>query len=171
MELLRYPDLRLRIANERLQTYGPQEAEKVAQMFRIMAEADGIALAAPQVGWNVRLFILSVPDPKSGEAVQKVIWNPRLETMGPKIRMPEGCISFPGVRAEIERWTRARLTGMSPEGWIDMILDGLFAQAAQHELDHLDSILIIDRMTSSDYKANAAIIEALERTVRERTRV
>jgi peptide deformylase len=64
--------------------------------------------------------------------------------------MMEGCLSFPKIFAPVPRWTHARLTGKTPDGPIDEIFTGLAAQAVQHEMDHLDGILFIEKMSPAD---------------------
>lgn len=159
MELVTYPSNYLVAKNRPIDKYTPEIAAQVEQMWKVMHETDGVGLAAPQVGWNVRLFILGVP--QNGEMIHRVIWNPKVETFGEQALMKEGCLSFPGIRAEIKRWTHARVLGQTPEGSIDEMLFGLAAQAAQHEADHLDGLLFIERMTPADRQKNEAALRAL----------
>jgi peptide deformylase len=159
MEIVIYPSDYLVTRNKKIEAYTPEIASFVEEMFRVMEKSDGVGLAAPQVGWNVRLFILGIPD--QGEMVKRVIWNPEIATYGEQIPTPEGCLSFPDIRAEIPRWTRARLVGQTPEGPLDLILSGFPAQAAQHEMDHLEGVLFIERMLPADRQRNDAAIRAL----------
>jgi peptide deformylase len=160
MELVVYPSDYLVAHNQKIDVYTPDIKARVSQMWEVMEKSDGVGLAAPQVGWNVQLFILGVPD-RSGEMIHRVVWNPRVETFGDQVPMFEGCLSFPGIRAQIKRWTHARLVGMTPEGPLDETLFGLAAQAAQHEADHLDGLLFIERMTSADRQKAEPILRAL----------
>lgn len=169
MELSIYPSSYLVAKNQPIEKYSDEVKEKVAEMWKVMASADGIGLAAPQVGWNVRLFILGVPGPNDGEVVHRVVWNPQIENSGEKIAMREGCLSFPKIHANIIRWTRTHLVGQTPEGKIDEVFTGLAAQAVQHEMDHLDGVLFIERMTPADRKMNDAAIRALaDRTLKKK---
>jgi peptide deformylase len=131
-------------------------------MRKAMADADGVGLAAPQVGWNVRLFILGIPNRVAGEVEERVIFDPTLEMLGEKMVVQEGCLSFPGIPGRVPRHTRVRLVGKTPEGDLDEVLEGLEAQAAQHEMDHLDGVLFIDRMTAADRMVAEINIRALE---------
>jgi peptide deformylase len=162
VKILKYPDPRLTARNEAVGAWSSEVASKVEEMRKAMAEADGVGLAAPQIGWNVRLFILGIPNRISGEFEEGVIFDPALEMLGEKRVVSEGCLSFPGLPGRVPRHTRVRLTGKTPEGDLDEILEGLEAQAAQHEMDHLDSILFIDRMTAADRRVAEINIRALE---------
>ena len=163
MELAIYPSDYLVSMNKKIEAYTPEVAAKVAEMWPVMESADGVGLAAPQVGWNVQLFIMGIPD-SAGETVRRAVWNPTIKTFGDQVPMMEGCLSFPRSRAEIKRWTHARLTGQTVDGPIDEVLAGLAAQAAQHEMDHLDGILFIERMTPADRLKNEPLIRALAET-------
>lgn len=169
MELVIYPSDRLVSKNQVIKAYSADVAEQVAEMWKVMAKADGIGLAAPQVGWNVRLFILGVPGPNDGEVIHRVVWNPEIENSGDRVSMREGCLSFPKIFADIVRWTRTHLVGQTPEGKIDEVFTGLAAQAVQHEMDHLDGVLFIERMTPADRKMNDGAIRALaDRTLKKK---
>ncbi len=161
MELVIYPSNHLVAKNQRIEAWTPDIAAQVAEMRKVMDQADGIGIAAPQVGWNVRLFILGVPGPKDGETVHRVVWNPEVETSGDMVPMMEGCLSFPGIRAPIPRWTRARLRGRTPEGVIDEVFAGIGAQAVQHEMDHIDSLLFIEKMSPADRMRIAPVLREL----------
>jgi len=168
MELAVYPSDYLVSKNKKIEKYTPEVAAKVAEMWAVMEATDGVGLAAPQVGWNVQLFIMGIPD-VSGETVRRVVWNPTIETFGDQVPMMEGCLSFPGIRAQIKRWTHARLVGQTVDGQVDEVLAGLAAQAAQHEMDHLDGLLFIERMSPADRQRNEAAIRALaENTLRKK---
>jgi len=161
MELITYPSNHLVMKNQRVEGWTPDVAERVAMMWKAMERADGIGLAAPQVGWNVRLFILGVPGPNDGDVVHRVLWNPEVQTSGDLVPMMEGCLSFPGIRANIPRWTRARLVGWTPEGPIDEVFAGLAAQAVQHEMDHIEGLLFIEKMTPADRQRIAPVLRDL----------
>lgn len=168
-ELVLYPSNHLVAKNQPILAYTADVAEHVAEMWKIMAKDDGIGLAAPQIGWSVRLFILGVPGPNDGEVVHRVVWNPEVEHSGDRVPMKEGCLSFPKIFADITRWTRTHLVGQTPEGKIDEVFTGLAAQAVQHEMDHLDGILFIERMTPADRRMNDKAIRALaDRTLKKK---
>jgi len=161
MEIVTYPSEILLAINRPLQKYTPEAAAQVVEMLKLMYRTGGIGLAAPQVGWNVRLFTLGIPAVGDGDVKHRVLWNPEVETAGDLVPMREGCLSFPRIYAEIKRWTRVRLRAQSPEGPVDEIFVGLGAQAVQHEMDHLDGILFLEKMTPADRQRNDAAIRAL----------
>lgn len=161
MEILRYPDPRLTFANASLGTWSEDSAKKVEQMRVILLQSRGVGLAAPQVGWNVKLFILSIPQQGGGKK-ERVIFDPIMEPAGLTQLMEEGCLSFPMMFGSIMRYDSVRITGMTPNGPIDEIVTDLESQAVQHEMDHLNGILYIEKMTHADRKRNAFSIRELE---------
>lgn len=161
MEILHYPDPRLTAVNKPLGAWTQEAKEKVEEMRLLLSKTNGAGLAAPQVGWNVQLFILSIAG-KEGETQERVVFDPSMTPLGSKEPMEEGCLSFPHMWATLQRHERVSLTGQTPEGPIDEVLTGFEAQAVQHEMDHLSGMLYIERMTPADRQRNAPIIRQLE---------
>jgi peptide deformylase len=121
----------------------PLFQQLIDDMFETMYEAPGVGLAAPQVNVSKRLFVIDVRDDEHEPAV---VINPKLETDGDEIELKEGCLSVPGMVGDIVRKERVTLTGLDRNGQkIRLEGDGLFAQCVQHEVDHLDGKLYIDR--------------------------
>ena len=123
----------------------------VADMFETNDAADGAGLAAPQVGSRWRLFIYSCPDAEGIER-RGVVINPRLERYGPlelEEDTIEGCLSVPGEGFPTARHRGARVTGIDLEGQEVTIEDegGVLARALQHEVDHLEGSLYLDRLS------------------------
>jgi len=132
----------------------------VADMHRIAREYDGIGLAAPQVGESLRIFVTC---PLYGEP-ERVFINPRIEAVGEIVGDDEGCLSLPDIRAEIMRPPSARITALDIEGNEFSLERGdIWARVWQHEYDHLEGTLIIDRMKPLDRLANRRAIRDLER--------
>lgn len=132
----------------------------VAEMREIMGELDGIGLAAPQVGESLRLFVTGARD---GEPA-RVFINPVLNASGPVDTCEEGCLSLPDIRGEILRPPQVRITALDLEGnEFTLESTGFMGRVWQHEFDHLEGILIIDRMRPLDRLANRRAIRALER--------
>lgn len=123
----------------------------VADMFETMDAADGVGLAAPQVGSRWRLFVYSCPD-ASGTERRGVVINPSLERFG-GIELDEetleGCLSVPGEGYPTARHRGARVTGTDLEGRPVSLEDegGVLARALQHEVDHLEGSLYLDRLS------------------------
>lgn len=169
MQLLFYPNDALTARNKPLEAYTPTVAAHVREMFGIMGHAEGAGLAAPQVGWNVRLFIMGAAGPYDREAVERVVWNPSIETSGDLVPMEEGCLSFPYISGKVARWTRTRLIGQTPDGPIDEVFTGFAAQAIQHEMDHLDGLLFIEKMSPADRRRIAPQLHELISRAQDRS--
>ena len=116
-------------------------------MFRILAEEEGLGLAAPQAGESLRVFVL---DPASLPSVDghDVFINPVVELSGGTVRREEGCLSLPGIYEDVPRFEEAAVTALGRDlEEFRITLSGLAARAVQHELDHLDGLLIVDRIS------------------------
>ena len=125
---------------------------QVARMAGIMGDAIGVGLAAPQLGISQRLLVYRVgPD-----APVIALANPELEWTGEEEEMlEEGCLSIPGVTVDVERPIHVRVRALDEEGEERRIeASGLEARVIQHEMDHLDGVLILDR-TTRDQKRQA----------------
>lgn len=135
----------------------------VADMYETMDTAPGVGLAAPQVGVGLRIFTYSYQDDE-GSPWRGVIINPELWITPTEPGHPdpdeesEGCLSFPGERFPLRRADRARVTGVDLEGApVAIDVDGWRARILQHEFDHLDGVLYIDRLHDSDAKTTQKI--------------
>ena len=148
----KYGDPVLRSRALEIDTFDEALAEEARRMGRLMHDALGIGLAATQVGVMHRLLVYRV-DP---DAPVAAVVNPVLEWAS-KEREPleEGCLSLPGVLVEVERPIHVRVRGKDERGE-DMLIEasGLEARVLQHEMDHLDGVLILDR-TSRDQRKQA----------------
>ncbi|MFS8200143.1 peptide deformylase [Streptomyces sp. CWNU-52B] len=133
---------------EEVTEFGPQLARLVEDMFATMYAAEGVGLAANQVGRSLRLFVYDCPDDDDRRHVGHVV-NPRLvEADGVVLRGPEGCLSLPGLEAGTERYDRAVVEGVTLDGEpVRVNGTGWFARCLQHECDHLDGGLYVDRVT------------------------
>jgi peptide deformylase len=120
------------------------EIKKLAEdMFASMAHARGIGLAAVQVGELIRLFVTTVP-----KDAPRVFINPEiLETSIEQAPFEEGCLSIPGLNADVYRPAQVRIQAWNQKGRpFTLSTDGLLARVVQHEMDHLNGILFIDRL-------------------------
>lgn len=142
LSILEYPNDFLRKKCKPLKGLAP--AKKIKQMFKKMYEEGGMGLAAPQIGWNARVFVMNITrDPE-----QEVVFvNPTIHYMSPeKVVLPEGCLSFPGVSIEILRSKRVIVEAYDLCGSKFYFEDDEWgSRCAQHEIDHLDGMLIIDQ--------------------------
>jgi peptide deformylase len=120
----------------------------VRDMFETMYHAEGIGLAAPQVGVSWRVLVVDlrrddVPDARAVLVNPRVVWRSQ-DTE----KQPEGCLSIPGLEDVVERPRAVRIEGYDPDGGrVELDVEGLYARALQHEIDHLDGILFLDRVT------------------------
>ncbi len=154
--LIYLPDPLLRQTSKPIERVDADLLRLIDDMFETMHDAEGLGLAAVQVGVPRRLLVLELPDreddegapPQPGEArAEKIVMiNPEILTKGSELRThEEGCLSIPDVRIEIERPGSVRVRYMDREGKTrERAAQGLLATAIQHELDHLDGKLIID---------------------------
>jgi peptide deformylase len=151
-EILRMGDPRLLRVSEPVRDFGtPELRTLVADMFETMEAANGAGLAAPQIGVPLRVVIFGYADPTlrnprypdADPVPQTILVNPVLEPLTDETEDGwEGCLSVPGLRGVVPRFTRLRYRGFDHEGRpIDRIADGFHARFAQHEVDHLDGIL------------------------------
>ena len=149
-----HPALRQRAA-EVADPTAPGIAALVADMIDTMADADGLGLAAPQVHVDQRVVIFHAPrdDDEAGEEQEwtglTVLVNPAVEPLGDAQEEGwEGCLSVPGLRGLVPRYTQVRYSGVTPGGErVERVAEGLHARVVQHECDHLDGILFPQRMT------------------------
>ncbi len=118
----------------------------VRDMFETMYGADGVGLAAPQVGVKRRVIVVDPRDPDVEPFAlidPEVVW-----TSGESDRAEEGCLSLPGLREVVERPAMAVVSGLDPDGnEVRVEVEGLLARVVLHEVDHLDGVLFIDRVS------------------------
>ena len=122
-------------------------ARLVDDMVETMYEAEGAGLAAPQVGVQRRLFVYDVGDGPG------VVVNPRIADASGEWRYDEGCLSIPGLRLAIVRPARVVVTGQDADGEpIELEADEFLARVFQHEVDHLDGVLMLERLEDDERK-------------------
>jgi peptide deformylase len=136
----------LRRRAEAVPTPGPELDRLVADMFETMYDANGIGLAAPQIGLSERLIVVDV---KEDGAQPMALLNPTVVESGSgKDRVEEGCLSIPGVAATVERPTSVVVEATDAKGQpVRIQAQGMLARCLQHEIDHLDGVLFIDRIS------------------------
>jgi peptide deformylase len=144
-QIRHYPDPVLRMRAHEVERFDSDLARLAQRMTELMHDALGVGLAANQVGILQRICIIQA----SEEDEARIAVNPRLTPIGEETEVDEeGCLSVQGVQVPVERALAVRLEARGLNGEkLDLELEGLAARAAQHELDHLDGVLIIDRTT------------------------
>lgn len=149
LDILSYPDPRLREKSEPVQAITPEIRQLAQDMQDTMYQAQGVGLAAPQVGHKLRMLVMDA-GLAEGEPSPRVVINPELELLGETIvSEQEGCLSVPlKYRADVPRASQVRLRGLDLDNNpLDEILDGFAAIIIQHETEHLDGVLFIDKLS------------------------
>jgi peptide deformylase len=127
-------------------SFDAELGELIDDMFASMAVAEGVGLAAPQVGVDLAAFVYDCLD-AAGERHIGHIVNPSIETSGPTETSDEGCLSVPGPFHELERAAFATVSGVDRDGKpVEVTGTGFFARCLQHETDHLRGVLYIDHL-------------------------
>jgi peptide deformylase len=141
-QIRQYPDVALRMRAREVTEFDDFLVQLVERMQLLMQDAQGVGLAATQIGVLQRVFVF-----QPGDDGARAIVNPVLTLDdGTRETEEEGCLSLRDVRVEVERPTKAVLEGKDPNGDdLRFELEGFAARVVQHELDHLDGVLIIDR--------------------------
>ena len=128
---------------ERSEIEDPLFQQLIDDMFATMYEAPGIGLAAPQIDVSKRLFVVDLQDDEHGPYV---VINPKFTSTEGEIESTEGCLSVPGYIGDLARYERVVCTGLDRHGRkITLEGTGLFARCLQHEMDHLDGVLYVDK--------------------------
>lgn len=166
LTIIQYPDARLRKPCARVERFDDDLAKLAARMIELMREKEGIGLAGPQVGAMIRLFVCNVTgDPKDDQ----VYLNPVLTQLEGESEGEEGCLSIPDVTVTMRRAARCRMTAFDLQGQpVEREGADLLARCWQHECDHLDGRLIIDRMSEAERIANRKALKRLESEHRKR---
>ena len=156
LPILRWPDERL---ETRCAPVTGDVAALAADMLETMYAAPGRGLAAPQVGVLLRLFVMDTGW-KEGRPAPRVMVNPEILWQGAaRATGPEGCLSIPGVTTLVERAAEVCLRWTALEGSVqEEVLTGFAAICAQHEYDHLDGILTLDRISPAERAAAEAAL-------------
>ena len=184
MKLLirKYGDPALRLKGKPVAEVDSRIHELADNMLETMRAANGIGLAAQQVGEGLQLTVVDVSavedrpstmawngrEVNPNDHMPLIIINPRIETGPEKEIASEGCLSFPEISADIERAEWAKVAAQTLDGErVEIEATGLLARALQHEIDHLNGILFIDRMSSA---AKASLSSKLKRLQKETQR-
>jgi peptide deformylase len=147
VRIIKYPHPTLRHKSKPLQRVDADLKKIVAEMFELMYEQKGIGLAANQVDLPYKFFIINLENDPA-KAPEFVFLNPEISHRTGKAEAEEGCLSFPELYAPVKRSAKVVISAYDLNGQeINYQLDGLFARAVQHEYDHLEGILFIDRLS------------------------
>lgn len=143
-----YPDPVLKGECSPVETITDEVRRLLDDMAETMYLNNGIGLAAPQVGERARLIVVDVQRGEEGDTLLKLV-NPRIVEKQGETKSEEGCLSCPDLLIEVNRFETVTVEALSPDGKETTIeAEGLLAICLQHEIDHLDGVLLVDRLSS-----------------------
>lgn len=150
LDIVYYGDPRLEKLSEPVNEVTAETRRFVKDMFETMYFTNGVGLSAPQVGVNQRILVIDCSG-GSDRDQQIALMNPVIVHSSGEQKGPEGCLSFPGLFAEVTRPNVVKVKGLDLDGkTVEIEGEGLLARALHHEIDHLDGVLFIQRMKKSD---------------------
>lgn len=150
LDIVYYPDPRLEKVSEPVSDINEEIRKFLKDMFETMYFTNGVGLSAPQVGRNDRILVIDTSG-GTDRKQQLAMLNPVILTKDGEQKGQEGCLSFPGLYAEVKRSNFLKVKGINSHGdEIEVEGTGLLARALAHEIDHLDGILFIQRMRKAD---------------------
>ena len=165
MQIIKYPHPTLRHKSKPLRRVDRELRQIIAEMFELMYSHQGIGLAANQVDLPYRLFVMNVKGDPAEEGEAKVFINPVITKKTGSAEAQEGCLSFPDIWAPVRRPEKIVVTAYGLDGQeFTYEMDGLYARAVQHEIDHLDGVVFVDRLSQAN---QLAVREDLDELIRE----
>jgi peptide deformylase len=160
LKIVLWPDPRLKRVSEPVVKFDENLRALAGRMFELMREFHGVGLAAPQVGHNVRLFVLNATQNPEDD---RVYVNPELSEADGEEEDEEGCLSLPKIKALIPRSKTMKMNAFDLEGKpFEQIETGYVARIWQHEFDHLNGTLLLDRMGPSPRMLARKLLKDLE---------
>ena len=163
LKLVYYPDPRLRRISDPIAKPDAELKAAIPLMFEVMYKARGIGLAGPQVALNGRIVVANLSGDREKKEFEQVFINPEIVLRAGDLKEEEGCLSLPGMYAVIQRAEKIDVRYRDLEGnTVERTVEGLEAKLFQHEIDHLDGILILDKMTPADRKQWAPLLKEME---------
>jgi peptide deformylase len=183
LPIVKYGDPVLRQKGARIEQITPEIKQLIADMLATMKDAHGVGLAAQQVGRALQLAVIDVREatdrpstldldgkPADPAALMPlVLVNPELKPLKDAVSGPEGCLSFPELYADISRPESIEVTAMNEKGArLHFRCGGLLSRAIQHEADHLNGILFIDRMETARKRELQPDLDAIQAATKKR---
>jgi len=148
LPIFTYPDPRLRIKAKRVEKVGKDVQKLLDDIVETMYEAPGVGLAAPQVGFDIRAIVIDIAVQEEGSPGLIKLLNPEVVFADGEQIGEEGCLSIPGFVSMVKRKESVRVSGLDEKSEpYEIAASGLLARVLQHEIDHLDGILFIDRLS------------------------
>jgi len=152
LKIVEYPDKKLKEISKKVEKFDSTLHELLDSMYPIMIDTNGIGLAAIQVAYPLQVLILNIPNEDGEQPYENLleIINPVIKTKSGDTTYQEGCLSVPSFYEDINRFEKITIDYQDRDGKTHTIdADGLLSIAIQHEIDHLNGILFIDKLTSS----------------------
>lgn len=151
MDVLIYPDPILRRGGQPITEFGEDLRKLADQMMEAMYVEGGVGLAAPQVGIEQKLLVLNPSGSKDDRSGERVLCNPKIVRKKKKEFGEEGCLSFPGIQADVERALEITVVYQDINGEEQSLkCEGWLARIVQHEIDHLEGVFFVDRLTAGE---------------------
>lgn len=146
--IVKYPDPILQQQTEPVSLFDKELQQLVDDMFESMYDAHGIGLAAPQIGVKKRITVIDLSN-KANPEEKLVLINPEIIHREGKQFSEEGCLSLPEIREKVSRAAKVKVRAQNTQGeWFEMEGEELLARCFQHEIDHLDGILFLFRVSA-----------------------
>lgn len=147
-EIVKYPDPILQRPTEKITEFNEELRTLADDMFESMYKAQGIGLAAPQIGVSKRITVIDLSNKENPED-KLILVNPEIIAREGKQYAEEGCLSLPDIREKVSRAAKVKVRAQNLEGnWFEMEGTELLARAFQHEIDHLDGVLFLWRLSA-----------------------
>jgi peptide deformylase len=157
-----WPDPALTRRADEVNLFDAELTERVERMWEVMYESGGVGLAAPQVGWAARLLVLNPSGSRDDPDGELVVVNPRMVKRWGKDVAQEGCLSFPEIFVDVARPAGIRLAWQDQRGEAhEADFNEFPARILQHEMDHLEGVLLVHRMSPVDRIRYRRDLEAL----------
>lgn len=162
LKIVKYPEPVLQKAGQEITEFDNELRQFIADMFETMYASQGIGLAAQQVGVPKRVTVIDLSQGQD-PAQKLVLINPKVIHKEGKQYEEEGCLSFPEIREKVSRAARVKVRAQNEKGeWFELDGEELLARAFQHEIDHLDGVLFIFRMSALKRSLNLRKIRKLQ---------
>ncbi|MBN1383592.1 MAG: peptide deformylase [Elusimicrobia bacterium] len=147
LKIKKYPDKILKTKAEKIPRIDSKLIKLSEDMLETMYFFNGVGLAANQIGELKRIVVADIRP--NGKKKPLILFNPEISASANSCYMEEGCLSVPGISAKVKRAKKITVSGMMPDGKeVKIEVDGLLSRVLQHEIDHLDGILYIERVNA-----------------------
>ncbi|RUM28142.1 MAG: peptide deformylase [Aquifex sp.] len=146
-DIVIYPNEILKKPTEKVDVIDREVKNLIKDMFDTMYDAEGVGLAANQIGVPLSVMVMDTSPKEDAPPIKLVLINPEIKEGEGKIKYKEGCLSFPGLSVEVERYQKVKINALNEHGEpVELTLEGFPAIVFQHELDHLKGITFLDRL-------------------------